>query len=73
MATNKRERQRANRAEKQALAAKAARRQRSLRIGKRVAIYAVIIAIVFVVVSLLTSGDDDAAETSAPPAITAVA
>jgi hypothetical protein len=57
MATDKRERQRANRAEKQVIAAKEARRARTLRIAKRVALYVVLIVIVFVILNLLTGND----------------
>jgi hypothetical protein len=73
MATDKRERQRANRAEKQVIAAKEARRDRSLRIAKKVALYVVLIAILFVALSFFT-GDDtpDDAGTSFAPSVTLI-
>jgi hypothetical protein len=71
MPSDKRERQRANRAEKQVIAAKEARRERTLRIAKRVALYVVLIVLVFVVLNLLTGDDSaDAAVISLVPYLT---
>ena len=53
MATDKRDRQRANRAEKQAREAKAKRRSDALRLIRRWAVYAALILVVFVLAALL--------------------
>ncbi len=56
MATDKRERQRALRAEKKAAEAKAKKRRDMLAIVKRYAVYAVIIVIALLVITLIGSG-----------------
>lgn len=53
MATDKRERQRANREEKKAAEAKQKRRQDAWALIKKWAIYGVVIVVVFVALSLL--------------------
>jgi hypothetical protein len=53
MATEKRERQRANRAEKQAAESKAKRRRDTWGIVKRYAIYAVVIVVALLVIAFL--------------------
>ncbi len=54
MANEKRERQRANRAEKQAAEAKAKRRHDAFAIIKRYALYGVLIAAALVAITLIT-------------------
>ena len=54
MATDKRERQRANRAEKQAAEAKVKRRQRVIALTKKYAGYALLIAFALIVITILT-------------------
>ncbi len=56
MATDKRERQRALRAEKKAAEAKAKRRHDTLAIVKRYAMYAVLIVIALLVITFIGSG-----------------
>ena len=59
MATNKRARQRANRAEKMAQEAKVSRRAAMLKRVRRVVIYAVIIALVILLANQVFGGDGD--------------
>jgi hypothetical protein len=54
MATDKRDRQRANRAEKQAAEAKVKRRRDILAIVKRYALYALLIAVALVAITLIS-------------------
>ncbi len=62
MATDKRDRQRANRAEKQQNEAKVARRRKAFKLAKRIAIYGILAAAVLVLANLfLGGGGDDAA------------
>ncbi|HEX9642886.1 MAG TPA: hypothetical protein VGC11_02655 [Acidimicrobiia bacterium] len=61
MATDKRERQRANRAVKEAVESKAARRQRWFRLAKRLLIWGVVVGGVIVLASLVFGGDAGAA------------
>jgi hypothetical protein len=61
MATDKRERQRANRAVKEAVESKVARRQRWFTWGKRLLIWAVVVGGVIVLASLVFGGDAGAA------------
>lgn len=56
MATDKRARQRANREAKRAIELKQQRRQRTLRLARRIAIYAVIIVIVLVLANVVFGG-----------------
>jgi len=56
MATDKRERQRAHRAEKQAAEAKAKRRHDTLAIVKRYAGYALLVVIALLVITYLGNG-----------------
>jgi hypothetical protein len=60
MATNKRDRQRANRAEKQAVEAKAARRQKTLKLVRRIVIYGLLAAAVLLLANLLLGGGNEA-------------
>ena len=53
MATDKRDRQRANRAEKQAREAKAKRRSDTFQLVKRWALYGVLIVVIFVLAAVL--------------------
>ncbi len=61
MATDKRSRQRANRARKQAKADKAARRTLTLKRIRRILIYGVIIALVLLLANQVWGGGDDQA------------
>lgn len=62
MATDKRDRQRANRAEKQQNEAKVARRRKTFKLARRIAIYGILAAAVLVLANLLLGGGgDDAA------------
>lgn len=54
MATDKRDRQRANRAEKQAAEAKVARRRHILTLVKKYAVYAALIIIALLVITYVT-------------------
>ncbi len=54
MATDKRDRQRANRAEKQAAEAKAARRQNIFALVKKYARYAAFIVVALLIITFLT-------------------
>jgi hypothetical protein len=62
MATDKRDRQRANRAQKQAEAEAAAKRERLKRRARQVLIWAVIVAAVLILANIVWGGD---AETEA--------
>ena len=59
MATDKRERQRANRAEKQAQEAKVARRQKIITRGRRILIWVLVIVAILLVSSWLAGGGGD--------------
>ena len=59
MATDKRERQRANRAEKQAQEAKVARRQKIFTRGRRILIWVLVIVAILLVSSWLAGGGGD--------------
>ena len=59
MATDKRERQRANRAEKQAQEAKVARRQKIITRGRRILIWVLVIVAILLVSSWLAGGGAD--------------
>ena len=61
MGTEKRDRQRANRAEKKAAEAKVERRQKTMRLVRRVAIYGLIAAAVLVLANLFLGGSADGA------------
>jgi hypothetical protein len=62
MGTEKRDRQRANRAEKQAAESKVARRQKTLKLVRRIVIYGLLAAAVLLLANLfLGGGEGDAA------------
>lgn len=60
MATNKRDRQRANRAEKQAAEAKAARRQKTFKLVRRIVIYGLLAAAVLLLANFFLGGGNEA-------------
>jgi flagellar biosynthesis/type III secretory pathway M-ring protein FliF/YscJ len=64
MATDKRERQRANRAAKQAAEAKAARQAKVLDVARRVGIWVVVILVLFVIAYVVFSDDGTPTETT---------
>jgi len=59
MATDKRARQRQNRAEKQAAEAKVLRRRKLLKTGRRIAIYGLLALAVLLLANLLLGGSGD--------------
>jgi len=61
MATDKRDRQRANRAEKQAEEAKVVRRQKTFKTVRRIVIYGLLIAAALFLANLLLGGGSDEA------------
>ena len=56
MATDKRARQRANRAEKQAIEAKAARRAKAMRLARRIVVWGLIILALLVAANFFLGG-----------------
>jgi hypothetical protein len=64
MATDKRERQRMNRAAKQAAEAKAARRAKLLGRARRIGIWVVLVLLVFVLANLVFGDDGNSTETT---------
>jgi peptidyl-prolyl cis-trans isomerase B (cyclophilin B) len=75
MPTDKRERQKANRAERKAREAAAERRQRTIRLAIRVAIIAAIVIVAFVLIQAIFGSDSDdeaATDTTAPATETTV-
>lgn len=73
MPTEKRERQRANRAAKQAVEAKVQRRKQIVKRARQLAILIVVMLAFAVVLSLFTGNDADTeTETAPPPAVTIV-
>jgi hypothetical protein len=64
MATDKRERQRINRAAKQAAEAKAARRAKLLGRARRIGIWVAVVLVVFVLANIVFGGDGDPPETT---------
>ena len=67
MATDKRERQRANRAAKQAAEAKAARRAKVIDRSRRVAIWVAAILVVFILANVAFGGGDATPATTLVP------
>ena len=65
MGTDKRERQRANKAAKQAVASKEARRAKTIKRIKTLAIYAVVFAfVIFLAIVVFADGDEQALSSS---------